>query len=86
MAPITTAQEYQAVREAIQKLSTLDGSGNRQDSVSVSVEGMSVTYNASQLTSLQDREKELAKRLTQRNIRKRTISTFSDRNHRDYNS
>jgi uncharacterized alkaline shock family protein YloU len=72
MAALTHAQEYQAVREAIQ---TLTGTGASK--VSVSVDGISVTYNASQMTQLAAREIELKRRLSQRNIRKRTIGDFS---------
>jgi len=72
MAVLTHAQEYQAVREAIQ---TLTATGQNQ--VSFSVDGMSVTYNASQLTQLQAREVELANRICNRNRRKRTSPDFS---------
>ena len=73
MAALTHAQEYAAVREAIQQLTT---TGRAR--VSFSVDGLSVSYNASQLPWLQTREETLARRLTARNIRKRTISDFSD--------
>ena len=72
MAALTTQQEYDAVREAIQ---TLTATGQSQ--VSVTVDGMSMTYNASQLTHLADREMVLANRLTRRNLYKRTASDFS---------
>jgi len=72
MAVLTTAQEYQAVREAIQ---TLTATG--QNKVSFSVDGVSVTYNASQMTQLEAREIELARRLTAHNNRKRTTPDFS---------
>jgi len=71
MAVLTTAQEYQAVREAIQ---TLTATG--KSVVSVSVDGISTTYAATQMTALQDREAELARRLTVRNTRKRTVPEF----------
>jgi hypothetical protein len=71
MAALTTAQEYEAVRTAVQ---TLTATG--QNTVSFSVDGISCTYNASQLTQLQDRELELARRLTIRNTRKRTFPEF----------
>ena len=77
MAALTHAQEYAAVREAIQLLTTLDTSGNRRDIVSFSVDGLTVTYAASQMSWLQDRERELAKRITQRNSRKRVTPDFS---------
>jgi hypothetical protein len=77
MAALTTAQEYAAVREAIQLLTTLDANGKRRDIVSFNIGAMSVSYSASQLPQLQDRERELAKRLTQRNSRKRVTPDFS---------
>jgi hypothetical protein len=76
MAALTTAQEYAAIREAIQKLTTLDENGERRDKVAVSVDGMSISYASNQLQSLQNRETELARRLTIRNARKRTVSSF----------
>jgi len=72
MAALTHAQEYQAVREAIQTLTTTGKSR-----VSISVDGMTVSYQASQLTLLQAREIELARRLSSRNLRKRTYPEFS---------
>ena len=39
MAALTTQQEYDAIREAIQKLSTLNTDGSRRDLVSFSVDG-----------------------------------------------
>jgi hypothetical protein len=77
MAAITTAAEYQAVREAIQQLTTLDSSGSRRDLVSFTIDGQTYTYASNQLTWLQSREIELARRLTVRNSRKRTVSDFS---------
>ena len=77
MAAISTALEYAAIREAIQLLTTLDSSGSRRDVVSASVGGQSVTYAASSLPDLQRRERELAARITQRNVRKRVYSDFS---------
>jgi hypothetical protein len=71
MAALSTAAEYQVVREAIQ---TLTATG--QAVVSVSLDGMSYTYSASQLPNLQEREIELARRLSVRNTRKRTIPEF----------
>jgi hypothetical protein len=71
MAALTTAQEYQAVREAIQ---TLTSTG--QSMVSFSVDGMSVTYSASQLPWLEKREEVLANRICTRNRRKRTTAAF----------
>ena len=72
MAAITTAQEYQAVREAIQTFNTTNASV-----ATAVVDGIQVTYSASQLDWLQNRERELAKRLTVRNQRKRTTPDFS---------
>jgi hypothetical protein len=71
MAALSTAAEYALVREAVQ---TLTATG--QSAVSFTVDGMTVTYNASQLTQLQAREQELARRLTVRNTRKRTFPEF----------
>lgn len=77
MAALTTAQEYAAVREAIQLLTTLDATGERRDIASFSIGEMQVSYSQAQLTWLQAREIELAKRLTQRNSRKRVTPDFS---------
>lgn len=77
MAALTTAQEYTALRLAIQKLTTLDGDNNRQDFASVTVDGITVSYSSSQLPQLQDRERELLRRLTIRNSRKRVTPDFS---------
>jgi hypothetical protein len=71
MAALTTQQEYDAIREAIQ---TLTASG--QSTVSVSVDGMSVSYNASQMTQLAEREVVLANRICNKNRRKRVIPGF----------
>ena len=71
MAALSTAAEYALVREAVQ---TLTATG--QSAVSFTVDGITVTYNASQLTQLQAREQELARRLTVRNTRKRTFPEF----------
>ena len=72
MAALTTAQEYDVVREAIQ---TLTATG--QATVSFTLGAMSRTFNSSQLPQLMEREKELARRLSQRNVRKRTLGDFS---------
>ena len=72
MALLTTAQEYAAIREAIQ---TLTATG--QSVVSLNVDGVAVSYAASQLTNLQAREIELANRICNRNRRKRTSPDFS---------
>lgn len=71
-AALTTAQEYQVIREAIQ---TLTATG--QSVVSVSIDGIATSYAATQLAALQDREAELARRLTCRNTRKRTMPEYS---------
>ena len=72
MALLTTRQEYNAIREAIQGLT---GTGNQ--TVSVQIGELSVSYNASQIVQLQAREAELARRLTTRNLRKRVTPDFS---------
>lgn len=77
MTALSHAAEYAAVREAIQLLTTLDGSGNRRDIATFNVGDLTVTYAASQLTWLQERERELAKRLTIRNVRKRVTPDFA---------
>ena len=71
MAVLTTKQEYDSIREAIQ---TLTATG--QSVVSISVDGISTSYQASQLTNLQAREIELARRLTCNSTRKRTRPDF----------
>lgn len=77
MAALTTSAEYQAIREAIQQLTTLSGDGTRRDFATVTVDGVSVTYGAAQLPVLQAREIELANRICNRNRRKRTSPDFS---------
>ena len=72
MAALTTAQEYQAIREAIQALST----GERSVQ-SFTADGLTVTYSQDDLEDLQEREKLLAERLTIRNSRKRTQPDFT---------
>ncbi len=72
MAALTHAQEYAAVREAIQTLTTTG-----QSIASFSVNGLAVTYSVSQLPWLEKREQELARRLSIRNVRKRTQCDFS---------
>ena len=71
MVAMTTAQEYTAIRSAIQAFAT------GKTKVSYSIDGISVTYDVSQRDWLQSREIELASRLSCRNIRKRTTSDFS---------
>ena len=77
MAALTTAQEYQAVREAIQALGTLDANGARRDTISFSVDGLQVSYSSAQLPWLQEREEVLANRICTRNRRKRTTASFT---------
>ena len=74
---LTTSQEYQAVRLAIQQLTTLDESGARRDVASFTLGDMSQSYTQSQLPWLQQREVELANRICNRNLRKRTSPDFS---------
>lgn len=71
MATLTTQQEYDAVRSAIQAFAT------GESLYSFSLGDLQLTYHSTQAVWLQERERELAKRLTQRNIRKRTIPDFS---------
>jgi hypothetical protein len=77
MALLTRALEYASVRASIQLLTTLDGSGNRRDIVSTSIEGFQQSYSSSQLPDLQKREIELARRLSVRQSRKRVTPDFS---------
>jgi hypothetical protein len=77
MPVLTTAQEYQAVREAIQKLTTLDSSGGRRDFVTINIGDIQTSYSSSQLPWLQSREVELANRICNVNRRKRTSPDFS---------
>ena len=77
MAVLTTAEELAQVREALQALTT-----DSEAVVSFNVDGVQVSYNNSHMTQLQDREKELIKRLTIRNVRKRVTPNFSGS--RDY--
>lgn len=66
MAVLTTAQEYAVVREALQTFASGESVYN------YTLGDLSVSYYADQKDWLQKREIELARRLTQRNIRKRT--------------
>jgi hypothetical protein len=72
MAALTVSQEYQAVREAIQTLTTTG-----ENIVNITVDGMTVQYAANQMEWLQDRENELANKICTRNRRKRTTPDFS---------
>jgi len=77
MAALTTQQEYTAVREAIQQLTTLDSDGNRRDVVQFMIDGQMYSFAANQIKYLQEREEKLANRLCSRNRRKRTTPDFS---------
>lgn len=68
---LSTAQEYQAIREALQIFST------GKSTASVSIDGITVTYQATQADFLMRRELDLARRLSIRNVRKRTRPDFS---------
>ena len=72
MAALTTSQEYQLVREAIQ---TLTGGSTRVASFTVA--GITYSYAVDQLTQLRSRERGLANRICTRNRRKRTTPDFS---------
>jgi len=61
MAALTTQQEYDAVREALQQLTTLDTDGNRRDVVQFMIDGQMYSYAANQMKYLQEREIILAK-------------------------
>jgi hypothetical protein len=71
MPVLTTVQEYAAIREAIQAFASGKSIYSFNDN------GFSVTYNSTQKEWLQDREEVLAKRLSQKNVRKRTFPDFS---------
>lgn len=79
MAALTTAQEYAAVREAIQALTSTGSS-----IASFTVDGVTVTYSANQLPWLQERERELAKRITVKNAHKRVTPDFTGGSSLDY--
>ncbi len=72
MAALTLVQEYAAVREAVQTLTTTG-----TPVASFSVDGVQVSYSQSQLSWLQDREEVLSRRINARNIRKRTLTDFT---------
>lgn len=63
---MTTAEELAMVRSAIHELE------NGKMVVSYSIDGVSVQYSVAQLPFLVEREKELARRLMMREVRKRT--------------
>jgi len=68
---LTVAQEYQAIREALQLFS------QGKATASVTIDGMTVAYQSTQADYLMKREKDLAMRLSVRNVRKRTRPDFS---------
>lgn len=70
MSVLTTVQEYRAVRQAIQLFS------QGRTRASFVIDGVSVTYQQGQMEFLERRERELAKRLSMRNVRKRTFPDF----------
>ena len=72
MAALTTALEYAALREAIQAFAT------GRTAHTVNIGALSITYTSGQQDWMERRERELAKRLTQRNVRKRTHPDFTD--------
>ena len=71
MAVLTLLEEYAAVREALQTFATGESIYN------YTLGDLTVTYHSDQKDFLQKREIELARRLTQRNIRKRTRPDFT---------
>lgn len=73
MATLTTQQEYELVRGVIQALLT----AGTATVTMTSLDGMAVQYSQDQLPMLQAREETLAKRLSSRNLRKRTTPDFS---------
>ena len=77
MPAISTQAEYDLVREAIQRLTTLDSDGNPRNIVSINIDGFSATYSSGQLPELRQREIDLANRLVARNMRKRVTPDFS---------
>ena len=79
MAALTTQQEYDLVREAIQTL-TISG----QQQVSFTMGDMSASFSQSQLPNLMQREAELARRLSLRNARKRVTPDFTGSAGRSY--
>jgi hypothetical protein len=71
MASLTTAQELESIRAALQLFS------QGQSTASVTIGDISLTYQSTQAQFLVDREKELLRRLSVRNVRKRTLPDFS---------
>lgn len=71
MATLTTQQEYDAIRAAIQAFAT------GASIYSFSLGNTSITYNSTQKEWLEKREEVLAGRLTARNVRKRTQPDFT---------
>ena len=75
MAADSIAVEYANVREAIQAFIAATAAG--QPLSSYTLGDLSVTYYSNQMDWLQEREIELARRISQRNIRKRTRPDFT---------
>ena len=71
MAALSTSAELAALQEALQAF------GAGQVAHTVTVGDMSLTYTAAQEKWMMDREKELLRRLTIRNVRKRTFPDFT---------
>lgn len=72
MADPTTREMWSAVRLALAAFAAGDSI------YSFNLGDLQITYNSTQKEWLQDREKELAKQLSIRNVRKRTFPDFSD--------
>ena len=70
----TTAAELDAVRATIQ---SIHATGRSLASFSVDGQAMSYEGTAAQLPALEHREETLMRRLSYRNMRKRTASDFS---------
>ena len=70
MPALTHAQEYAALREALQAFST------GRPAATVQIGELSITYTSGQMEWMQIRERELARRLSVRNVRKRTVPDF----------
>jgi len=71
MATLTTQQEYDAIRAAIQAFAT------GASIYSFSLGDTQITYNSTQKEWLEKREETLAARLSARNVRKRTTPDFT---------
>jgi len=71
MATLTTQQEYDAIRAAIQAFAT------GTSIYSFSLGDTQITYHSTQKEWLQEREQVLAARLSSRNVRKRMVPDFT---------